>query len=73
MADSLFRQTFGLGIFISAAGKSILNLLNLLSLVAKHCEMWKYSPVKFANFVYFVLRAEKCNQILKCDYTIPRN
>ena len=29
--------------------------------------MWKYNPVKFANFVYFLLYAEKCNHISKSD------
>ena len=52
MDHSPFRQTFELKIFISTAEKSIPNLAN--------CEVWlqdiekcgKYSPVKFANFVY---------------------
>ena len=59
MDDSLFRQTFKLGIFISTAEKSILNLVN--------CEVWlpnivkyeKYSLVKFANFVYFSIMRGK--------------
>ena len=59
MDDSPFGQTLELRIFISTAGKSILNLEN--------CEVWvqnvvkygKYSPVKFANFVYFcIMRGE---------------
>ena len=41
MDHSPFRQTFELGIFISAAGKSILNLEKWLCLVARYCKMWK--------------------------------
>ena len=36
---------------------SILNFIQLSSLVAKYCKMWKYSPVKFADFVYFCIIA----------------
>ena len=54
-----FRQTFQLGIFISTAERSILNLVKLQSLNAKHCKMSKYSPVKFANFVYFCIMRGK--------------
>ena len=43
-------------IFISAAGKSIMELVKLQSLLRKCCEI---QACKFANFVYvFVLRAE---------------
>ena len=41
MDHSPFEQTFKLGTFISTAGKSILNLVKLRSLVAKHCKMSK--------------------------------
>ena len=59
MDDSPFRKTFELGIFISTAEKSILNLVN--------CEVWlqnivkcgKYSPVKLASFVYFCIMRGK--------------
>ena len=42
-----FRQTFELGIFISTAEKSILNLVKLRSLVAKHCKMGKISKCDY--------------------------
>ena len=44
------KQTFEFGKSISTAGKSILHFIQLSSLVVK---FEKYSPVKFANFVYF--------------------
>ena len=45
MPHSPFRQTFELGIFISTAGSRVLNLVK-----------WgEYSPVKFANIVYFYI------------------
>ena len=34
-----FRQTFEFGIFMSTAGKSILNLVKWRILVAKYCKM----------------------------------
>ena len=57
MYHSPIKQTFEFGKPISTAGKSILNLLQLLSLVAKYCNIkcGKNSPVKFANFVYFCI------------------
>ena len=51
MDHSPFRQTLELGIFISAAGKSILNLLNGEVWLQNTVKYAKYSPVKFANFV----------------------
>ncbi len=41
MDHSPIKQTFELGKFISTAGKSILNLIKLRSLVAKYRKMWK--------------------------------
>ena len=41
MDDSPFRETFELGIFISTAEKSILNLVKLESSVAEYCKLWK--------------------------------
>ena len=53
----LFGQTFELGIFISSAGMSILSdgkvwLQNIV-------KCGKYSPVKFANSVYFCIMRGK--------------
>ena len=64
MDHSPFRKNLGIRILTSTAGKSTLNLLN--------CEVWlqnivrcgKYSPVKFANFVYFCIM----RGILKSDF-----
>ena len=60
MDHSPLRQTFELAIFISTAGKSILNLVN-------YSEVWlqnivkcgKCSPVKIANFVCFCIMCGK--------------
>ena len=41
MDDSPISQTFEFGKSISTAGKSILNFIQLPSLVAKYCKMWK--------------------------------
>ena len=43
------------GKLITTALKSILKLVKLQNLVAKCCKMRKYSPAKFANFVYFCI------------------
>ena len=56
MDHSPIRQTFKFENNFSTIGKSFLNLVKLLSLVAK-CR--KYSNVKFANFVYFCIAREK--------------
>ena len=55
MGYSPFRETFELELFISTAGKSILNVGKL-----QNISKWeKYSPAKFANFVYFCIILEK--------------
>ena len=46
MNHSPIRQTFELGKFISTAGKSILNLAQLGSLVEKYHKMWKIQRCK---------------------------
>ena len=43
----------------STVKKSILKLVELPSLVAKCCKLWKNSLAKFANLYTFVLREEK--------------
>ena len=58
---SPFRQTFELGKCISAAGKSIVNLVKLWSLVRKYGKMWKIQSFKV--LYSFVLRAENDNHI----------
>ena len=55
MDHSPITQTFEFGKSVSTAGKSILNLIHLSSLAAKYCKTGKYSPVKFANFLYFCI------------------
>ena len=57
------RQTLEFGKSICTAGKSILNFIQLSSLVANIVKCGKCSPVKFANFVYFLPRTEK-----RCHY-----
>ena len=52
MDHSPIRQTFEFGKSINAIGKSVLNFIQLSSLVAK---CGKYSPVEFENFVYFCI------------------
>ena len=41
MDHSPIRQTFEFGKSIGTAGKSILNFMQLSSLVAKYCKIWK--------------------------------
>ena len=65
MDHSPFRQTLELGIFISAAGKSILNLLNGEVWLQNIVKYAKYSPVKFANFVYFCIMRGKVSSHLE--------
>ena len=56
MDNSPIRQTFIFENNFSKVEKSVVNLVKLSSLVAKYCKMSKkYSPVKFANFVYFCI------------------
>ena len=60
MNHSPIRQTFEFGKLISTTGKGILNFIQLSSLDAKYCKMWKiYNPVKFANFVFFSITHRK--------------
>ena len=51
MDHSPFTQTFELATFIGTAQKSILNLIKIW--LQNNVKCRKYSPVKFANFVYF--------------------
>ena len=44
------RQTFELGKFISTAGKSIINLVKLGSLVEKDRKMWKIQSCEVYEF-----------------------
>ena len=55
MDHSPIRQTFEFGKSISTAGKSILNFIQLSSLVANIVKCGECSPVNFANFVYFCI------------------
>ena len=59
MDDSSFTQTFELGIFISTAEKSIFNFVNYEVWFQNIVKCGKYSPVKFANFVYFCIMRGK--------------
>ena len=47
MDHSAIKQTFEFGKSISAAEKSILNFIQLSSLLANYCKCGKYSPAKF--------------------------
>ena len=53
--DSPIRQTFELGKFISIAGKNILNLVKLGSLVAKYRKMWKIQSFEVCEFYMLLL------------------
>ena len=59
--DLHIRLTFNLGKTKSftTVKKSILELVELPSLVAKCCKTWKNGLAKFANLYTFVLREEK--------------
>ena len=52
--DKIFKK-FEIVQFVITALKSIPKFVNLQGLVGKCCKMGKiYTPVKFANFVYFI-------------------
>ena len=51
MIDKIFKKV-EIVKFIITALKSIPKLVKLQSLPAKCGKMWKYKPVKFANFLY---------------------
>ena len=55
------RQTFEFGKSINTAGKSILHFIQLSSLVAKYCKMWKIPPRKVCDFyiLFYYLRKIK--------------
>ena len=56
MDHSPIRQTFELGKFISTAGKSIINLVKLLSLVEKYrFEMCMAFPRVILYFLHFTI------------------
>ena len=55
MDHSPIRQTFEFGKSISTAGKSILNFIQLSSLVAKYCKMWKIWPRKVCEFCIILM------------------
>ena len=58
MDHSPIRQTFEFGKSISAVRKSILNLIQLSSLQnIEKCG--KFSPIKFAKFLYFCIMHRK--------------
>ncbi len=52
-------QTFESGKFISTAGKSILNLVKLRSLVAKYRKLWKIQSCEVCEFCMFLYYARK--------------
>ena len=59
MDHSPIRQTFELGKSMSTVGKSILISYNCQVCLQNTGKCGKYSPVKFANFVYFCIAHEK--------------
>ena len=59
MNHSPFRHTFELGIVISTAGKSILNLVKWRSLVAKCRKMWKIYLCEVCKFCILLYYARK--------------
>ena len=75
MDHSPIQQTFIFENNFSTVGKSFLILVKLLSLVEKYSKISKiYSPVKFANFVYYYITNGKalplCGNVLRL---FPRN
>ena len=59
MDHSPIRQTFELGKFISTAGKSIINLVNLRSLVEQYRKMWKIQSCEVCEFCILSYYARK--------------
>ncbi len=52
---------FGLGKSMQKTkipGEKLLNVVIFQDLVLKCCKMWKYSLVKFANFLYFCIACQ---------------
>ena len=70
MDHSPIRQSFKLDNNFSTVGKNLLNLVKLGNLVAKYCKMSKYSPVKFANFVYFCITHGKALPLCENEVTL---
>ena len=64
MDHSPIRQTFELGKFISTARKSIIDLVQLRSLVEKYRKMWK---IQSSAFLYLGIRASAFSQ-----WTVPQ-
>ena len=63
--DFFIRQTFALALFICTGEKSGLNLVKYIVKFGCNCNC------EFC-LATFVLWAEKCDQISKCDHTFPR-
>ncbi len=73
MDHSPIRQTFELGKFISTAGKSIINLVKLCSLVEKYRKMWKIQSCEVCEFCMLLYYARKSvTTFRKCGNAFPR-
>ena len=73
MDHSPIRQSFEFGKSISTAGKSILNFIQLSSLVAKYCKMWKIWPRKVCEFCILLYYARKSViTVWKCGNAFSR-
>ncbi len=80
MDHSPIRQTFELGKFVGTAGKSIINLVKLGSLVAKYRKMWKIQSCEVCEFCILLYYARKnlttftkCGDCLIYLYTIVQS
>ena len=73
MDHSPIRQIFELGKFISTAGKSIINLVRLWSLVPKYRKMWKIQWCEVCEFCMLLYYARKSvTTFRKCGNAFPR-
>ena len=73
MDHSPIRQTFELGKSISTAGKSILNFIQFLCLVAKYCKMWKIYSCKVCEFCILLYYERKgVTTMWKCGNAFSR-
>ena len=73
MDHSPIRQTFEFEKSISTAGKSILDFMQLSSLVAKYCKMWKIWPRKVFEFCILLYYARKSvTTMWKCGNAFSR-
>ncbi len=59
MDHSPIRQSSELGKFISTAGKTIINLVKLRSLVEKYRKMWKIQSCEVCDFCILLYYARK--------------